>query len=108
MLKTDEMGLPPPKIMLGETQRALWNPPPKFIVLFSVLMVKWHFINQKACLINWVLQLYIYQILFSIIFWIPYLMVPQYFNNQKHHQFIDFFFFVFFSRNIAHLNFSPK
>ncbi len=40
--------------------------------LYSVLMVKLHFINQKACLINWVLQFYLYQILFSIIFWIPF------------------------------------
>ncbi len=27
-------------------------------------------LNQKACLINWVLQFYLYQILFSIIFWV--------------------------------------
>ncbi len=43
-----------------------------FIFLYSVLMVKLNFINQKACLINWVLQFYLYQILFSIIFWIPF------------------------------------
>ncbi len=42
------------------------------IVLYSVLMVKLNCINQKACLINWVLQFYLYQILFSIIFWIPF------------------------------------
>ncbi len=41
-----------------------------FYTLF--LMVKLNFINQKACLINWVLQFYLYQILFSIIFWIPF------------------------------------
>ncbi len=34
-------------------------------------MVKLNFINQKARLINWVLQFYLFQILFSIIFWIP-------------------------------------
>ncbi len=27
-------------------------------------------LNQKASLINWVLQFYLYQILFSIIFWV--------------------------------------
>ncbi len=43
-----------------------------FIFLYSVLMVKLNVINQKACLINWVLQFYLYQILFSIIFWIPF------------------------------------
>ncbi len=43
-----------------------------FIFLYSVLMVKLNCINQKACLINWVLQFYLYQILFSIIFWIPF------------------------------------
>ncbi len=42
------------------------------IFLYSVLMVKLNFINQKACLINWVLQFYLYQIMFSIIFWIPF------------------------------------
>ncbi len=40
------------------------------ICLYSVLMVKLNCINQKACLINWVLQFYSYQILFSIIIWI--------------------------------------
>ncbi len=40
-----------------------------FIFLYSVLMVKLNFINQKACLINWVLQFYLYQI---HIFWIPF------------------------------------
>ncbi len=43
--------------------RALWNP-------FYFQIPKC--INQKACLINWVLQFYLYQILFSIIFWIPF------------------------------------
>ncbi len=43
-----------------------------FIFLYSVLMVKLNCINQKAYLINWVLQFYLYQILFSIIFWIPF------------------------------------
>ncbi len=43
-----------------------------FIFLYSVLMVKLHFTSQKARLINWVLQFYLYQILFSIIFWIPF------------------------------------
>ncbi len=59
--------------------RALWNPFyfliqffSIFIFLYSVLMVKLNCINQKACLINWVLQIYLYQILFSIIFWIPF------------------------------------
>ncbi len=42
------------------------------IFLYSVLMVKLNCINQKACLINWVLQFYLYQILFSIFFWIPF------------------------------------
>ncbi len=42
------------------------------IFLYSVLMVKLYFIIQKASLINWVLQFYLYQILFSIIFWIPF------------------------------------
>ncbi len=42
------------------------------IFIYSVLMVKLNCINQKACLINWVLQFYLYQILFSIIFWIPF------------------------------------
>ncbi len=56
-----------------------------FIFLYSVLMFKLNCINQKACLINWVLQFYLYQILFSIIFWIP-----LNFNNQKHLQLIDF------------------
>ncbi len=60
-----------------------------FIFLYSVLMVKLNCINQKACLINWVLQFYLYQILFSIIFWIPLI-------------------FFFFFRNTAHLHFSPK
>ncbi len=55
------------------------------IFLYSVLMVKLNFINQKACLINWVLQFYLYQILFSIIFWIP-------FNGS-----INFFFLLIFS-----------
>ncbi len=36
------------------------------IFLYSVLMVKLNFINQKACLINWVLQFYLYQILFPL------------------------------------------
>ncbi len=39
--------------------------------LYSILMVKLNSINQKACLIN-CLQFYLYQILFSIIFWIPF------------------------------------
>ncbi len=39
---------------------------------YSVLMVKLNFTSQKACLINWVLQFYLYQIMFSIIFWIPF------------------------------------
>ncbi len=43
-----------------------------FIFLYSVLMVKITFINQKACLINWILQFYLHQILFYIIFWIPF------------------------------------
>ncbi len=68
-------------------------------------MVKLNFINQKACLINWVLQFYLYQILFSIYFPDSILMVPLNFNNQKHLQLIDFFFSF---RNTAHLNFSPK
>ncbi len=42
------------------------------IFLYSALMVKLNFISQKACLINWVLQFYLYQILFSNIFWIPF------------------------------------
>ncbi len=58
-----------------------------FIFLYSVLMVKWNFINQKACLINWVLQFYLYQILFSIIFWIPLNL-----NNQKHLQLIVYIY----------------
>ncbi len=33
-------------------------------------MVKLHFSKQKACLINLVLQFYLYQIMFSILFWI--------------------------------------
>ncbi len=60
-------------------------------------MVKLNFINQKACLINWVLQFYLYQILVSI------LMVPLNFNNQKHLQLINllliiiiFFYHIFF------------
>ncbi len=48
-------------------------------------MFKLNFINQKACLINWVLQFYLYQVLFSIIFWIPFN-----FNNQTHLKLIDF------------------
>ncbi len=36
-----------------------------FIFLYSVLMVKLHFINQKACLINWVLQFICTKFLFS-------------------------------------------
>ncbi len=40
---------------------------PIFILLYSVLMVKSNCIHQKACLINWVLQFHLYQILFSII-----------------------------------------
>ncbi len=43
---------------------------PIFIFLYSVLIVKLNCINQNACLINWLLQLYLYQILTSIIFWI--------------------------------------
>ncbi len=43
-----------------------------FIFLYSVLMVKLNFINKNACLINLVLQFYLYQIMFSIIFWIPF------------------------------------
>ncbi len=35
-------------------------------------MVKLNFINKNACLINLVLQFYLYQIMFSIIFWIPF------------------------------------
>ncbi len=42
------------------------------IFLYSVLMVKLNCINQSVCLINWVLQFYLYQILFSIIFWITF------------------------------------
>ncbi len=57
-------------------------------------MVKLNFINQKACLINWVLQFYLYQILFSIIYSI--LMVPLNFNKQKHLQLIDFFYFYYY------------
>ncbi len=64
-----------------------------FIFLYSVLMVKLNCINQKACLINWVLQFYLYQILFSIYFLDSILMVPLNFNNQKHLQLIDFIFF---------------
>ncbi len=76
-------------------------------------MVKLHFINQKACLINWVLQFYLYQILFSIILDFI-LMVPLNFNNQKHLQLIDFIinifyiFFSFFLQNTALLYFSHK
>ncbi len=43
-----------------------------FSFFYIVSMVKLFFINQKACLINRVLQFYLYQILFSIIFWIPF------------------------------------
>ncbi len=43
-----------------------------FIYLYSILMVKLHFINKKTCLINFFVQFYLYQILFSIIFWIPF------------------------------------
>ncbi len=35
------------------------------LFLYSVLMVKFNCINQKACLINWVLQFYLYKIMFS-------------------------------------------
>ncbi len=35
-------------------------------------MVKLNCINKNACLINLVLQFYLYQIMFSIIFWIPF------------------------------------
>ncbi len=38
------------------------------IFLYSVLMVKLNCINQKACLINWVLQFYLYQILFPLFY----------------------------------------
>ncbi len=43
-----------------------------FSFFYIVSMVKLFFINPKACLINRVLQFYLYQILFSIIFWIPF------------------------------------
>ncbi len=60
-----------------------------FFLYYSVLMVKLHSINQKACLINWVLQFYLYQILFSIIFWIP-------FNGYIK-------FFIFYFSEILHI-----
>ncbi len=47
------------------------------IFLYSVLMVKRNFMNRKTCVINLILQFYRYQILFSIIFWMPFLMVLQ-------------------------------
>ncbi len=34
-----------------------------FIFLYSVLMVKLNCINQKACLINLVLQFYLYKLI---------------------------------------------
>ncbi len=61
-------------------------------------MVKLNCINQKACLINWVLQFYFYQILFSIIFWIP-----LNFNNQHHLQLIDFMIYFLFFSEILHI-----
>ncbi len=43
-------------------------------VLFPIIffLVKLNCINQKACLVNLVFQLYLHQILFSIIFWITF------------------------------------
>ncbi len=60
-----------------------------FIFLYSVLMVKLNCINQKACLINWVLSVpnsVFHYFLDSI------LMVLLIFNNQKHLQLIDFIY----------------
>ncbi len=75
-----------------------------FIFLYSVLMVKLNFINQKACLINWVLQLSLPNSVFHY-FLDSILMVPLHFNNQKHLQLIDFiykkkslFIFIFFQK----------
>ncbi len=66
--------------------------------VFSIfIIVKSNFINQKACLINWVLQFYLYQILFSII-----LMVPVNFYNQKHIQLIYIIYFKFSFSEILH------
>ncbi len=45
------------------------------------------FFSILIFLINWVLQVYLYQILFSIIFWIP-----LNFYIQKHLQLIDFIY----------------
>ncbi len=74
--------------------RALWNPFYFQIhfFLYSVLMVKLNFINQKACLILSVPNSVFHYFLDSI------LMVPLNFNNQKHLQLIAFIFFkkVFF------------
>ncbi len=71
---------------------ALWNP----FFPFSYFIIE-NCINQKACLINWVLQFYLYQILFSII-----LMVPVNFNNQKHIQLIYIIYFKFSFSEILH------
>ncbi len=69
----------------------------QFFPFSYFIIVKYNFINQKACLINWVLQFYLYQILFSII-----LMVPVNFNNQKHIQFIYIIYFKFSFSEILH------
>ncbi len=58
-----------------------------FIFLYSVLMFKLNCINQQAHLINWVLQFYLYQILFSIIvrkFWMFLIFFLYYYNYNKY------------------------
>ncbi len=64
-------------------------------------MVKLNYMNQNACVINLILQFYWYQILFSIILWMPFLMVLQ---------LIDFIVEkkVFKKKYNAHSNFSLK
>ncbi len=65
-----------------------------FIFLYSVLMVKLNFINQKACLINWVLNFIFTKFCFPL------------FSGFHFNVPLIFFFFLF--RNTAHLHFSPK
>ncbi len=63
-----------------------------FIFLYSVLMVKLNFINQKACLINWVFTVLSVP---NSYFLDSILMVPL----------IYFFSSFFVFRNTAHLHF---
>ncbi len=64
-----------------------------FIFLYSVLMVKLNFINQKACLINWVLQF----ICTKSYFLDSILMVPLFFFYYFFFPFQKYCTFTFFS-----------